>query len=232
MIRLRSVLAAAAVLVAGGASLSIALRDAGQTEGITCAEWSQLVSLAQADETMEWFVAVADGYAPPSVTGDRVLGDCAAGDCAAKPAGCETAYSYTYQRSGSVGGWRLYRLRGPAYFAKGWGALATSNPSQVRAYRGWKEVGADCLAHFTGAQCRALLGGTGVCWRRGTQYCRNGLLYGPGLGGVNADGTPATCSAQAGDTPFPCKGASADYAARVIAADYPEGEQNGARNNQ
>ena len=50
------------------------------------------------------------------------------------------------------------------------------------------------------------------CWRRADGYlCRHGLLYGPGLGGIYADGTPATCAPGQGDEPWPCTGPSADW---------------------
>lgn len=56
------------------------------------------------------------------------------------------------------------------------------------------------------------------CAMRADGYlCRNGLLYGPGLGGVNADGTPATCTIQPTDKPWPCTGPSADWPERVRA---------------
>ncbi len=34
--------------------------------------------------------------------------------------------------------------------------------------------------------------------------CRSGLEYGPGLGGVHADGSYALCEPDVGDKPFPC----------------------------
>lgn len=60
---------------------------------------------------------------------------------------------------------------------------------------------------------------TPQCWRLPNgDLCRFGLRYGPGVGGVNADGSPATCTpAPATDEPWPCTGDSADWPARVQA---------------
>ena len=200
MTRLRAVLAAAAALVVGGGlALNVALRQAGQdlVPRMTCAEWEQVV--AQAEPPIEWFVATTDAFVPPTAVGSRIIGTCAAGVCTVEPQSCPTPVTYTYERSAPVSGWRLYRVRGPKYFAVGWRALATAQPASVRFYRGWAELAADCLTHFTAANCRTLADGAGVCWKRaGNQYCRKGRLYGPGLGGVGA------CSPQAGDSPYPC----------------------------
>lgn len=58
---------------------------------------------------------------------------------------------------------------------------------------------------------------TPQCWRLPNgDLCRFGLRYGPGVGGVNPDGTPATCTpAPATDEPWPCTGDSAEWPQRV-----------------
>lgn len=203
MIRLRLVLAAAATLFnGGGITLPVALRDAGlnAAPAMSCAEWAQRTTdVSNSEPPIEWFVAVINGFAPPPVAGAHVIGDCVAGTCTLQPQGCAASATYTYQQSPLVSGWRLFRVRGPRYFAVGWRALAAAQSASVHFYEGWGQVATDCLAHFVAADCRTLADGAGVCWKRaGGLFCRGGLLYGPGQGGSSA------CSAQAGDVPYPC----------------------------
>lgn len=47
--------------------------------------------------------------------------------------------------------------------------------------------------------------------------CRYGRLYGPGLGGVNPDGSPATCAIRPEDKPWPCTGPDANWPETVRA---------------
>jgi hypothetical protein len=221
--RLRSVLAAAAALVVGGSGLAVALRDAGQSLSppMTCAEWARRTTEAVASEPpLEWFVALVDGFVPTTAVGDRILGACSNGACVAEPQGCPAPVTYTYQRSAAALGWRLYRVRGPRYFAVAWRALATAQPSNARFYSGIKEVAAACVAQFTAAQCRTFLNEINPCWKRvDGSFCRNGRIYGPGQGGKNA------CSPVAGDTPFACDVVAGQVPEQIVAADFPSDQE-------
>lgn len=221
MTRLRALLVAAAALVAGGTALTLALRNAGLSlvPPMTCSEWSRLVTEAQQLPPSDWFMAGASGYSPPTTISDRVLGECAAGKCVVAPQGCEASYSYDFDRSPAVNGWFLYHFRGPLYFAEGWRQLATAVPASAKFFEGWKDVWAKCTALATVARCLQMLDGAGACWKRaGGFYCRKGLLYGPGLGGVNADGSPATCAPAAGDVPYPCSSPDGERWADLVLA--------------
>lgn len=212
--RLKSILSgAAALVVTGGIALGVALQQSAQTEGLsTCEQWDKLVTHVMASRPVEpWFVAVQNGYLPPEAVGDRVIGtrtgDIEAGAFEALPQACggHLAITYSYRRSGALGGWRMYLMTGDPYFARSWQVLAGTT-AEVRYFGGWADVVAGCLDLTTGANCRTLLSGISNCWRRTDgYYCRDGLLYGPGLGGVNTDGSPATCSPGATDIPFPCR---------------------------
>lgn len=225
MNRLRAALAAAAALIAGGTAIGLALRTAEPS----CAFWARVQDEAASQPPNDWFVAVADGFAVPSTAGEYVLGNCGAQGCRLSPAGCNVDIDYSAERSGSLGGWRLYRLQGPRYFARAWRELASTEPASVKFFRSWKDLGADCIATGrTAAQCRAIIASVpGVCWRRGAQYCRDGLLYGPGLGGVDSAGNLVTCSPQAGDVPYPCDdgGRGAEWADRAVVDAFPSDEE-------
>ena len=220
--RLRNVLIAAAGLVVGGTGLGVALRQSGQAldPPMTCPEWAKSVAEAtQTEPSIEWFVALLDGFAPPAAVGERILGDCANNTCTVEPQGCPKPVTYTYERSGAVNGWRLFKVRGPRYFAAGWRALATEQPSNVRFFRGYKELAPACLAHFTAAQCRALVNDVNPCWKRADgSLCRYGRLYGPGQGGE------ALCSPGAGYVPFVCEVTAGQRPEDVVGADFPEDE--------
>lgn len=210
--RIKAVLSAAAALVVAGATVAVGLQQAAQDElgrPATCDDWNRAFDFAETQPEVEWFMASASGYVPPAAVGTRLLGDCAAGQCTIQPQGCAEKFSYTFERGAPTGvGWRLTRFKGPGYAAVSWRALAASNPSNARFYGSWGELTTACLAQFTAAQCRALAATLGsVCWKRGAQVCRNGRLFGPGLGGVTCSGgtcTAATCTVQAGDVPYPC----------------------------
>lgn len=204
--RLAQILAAVALAVAGGTALTVALRQEAN-----CSQWEQLATEAQNQEPFEWFVAVADSFSVPGSVGDYVLGNCGAQGCTLNPAGCgATQISYRIERSVSVAGFRGLRLLGPKYFARAWKELAAAQPANVKFWQGWAQAKAACAASFTALQCRQMLSSINSCWKRADgQFCNNGVLYGPGLGGVTCSGNPAvcvpaSCSLQAGDVPYPC----------------------------
>lgn len=166
MTRLRAVLAAAAALVLGGTALSVALRQAGQAEGLTCAEWCTRTAQYNApDERHTFYIAFPSGTNVPEAHADRILGACSGGTCTVEPASCEQcAVSYPYELSPAVQGYRLAEIHAPPYIARGW-KLWAQDTAGVRWYGSHAEVRAACLAHFTGAQCRDLLRGDERCWR-------------------------------------------------------------------
>jgi hypothetical protein len=132
---------------------------------------------------------------------------------------------YGYTRSSLVNGWRLYVVDSPRYFALGWKQLATEH-AEVRFYRSFADVKADCLVHFTGSQCRNLIDGVNRCWLRPDgQLCRGTNpgewgLYGPGVGG------DVVCTPGIDDVPYPCsdKGRGQAWAVRAHFEDFPTDE--------
>lgn len=226
--RARAILAAAAALVAGGTALVVAIPQANRAAPIplTCAELHELQAMNEA-EAVPFYLAVAVGYTPPTVIGDRVLGDCAGGRCVVvQPNGCTAELAYRFTVSPAVSGWRLVEVRAHPYFAGGWQAMATAaGASNLRFWAARKDVAAACLAVLSAANCRTLLGGIAPCWRRadGT-HCRYGRVYGPGVGGVDAAGNAVTCTVQAGDEWYSCDDGGSgrpDYAEAQRAAALP-----------
>jgi hypothetical protein len=209
--RIKRILQAAAVLVAGGAALAAAIITANQQDQqpLSCAEWSVALS-SMGDQQVEFFLAASTTYVQagvPTVSATRVLGQCSGGECVI-PTPCGD-YRYPFDISPAVNGWRLARVYAHPYIAGGWSELATAvGPSSLRYWSVRSSVVAACLGLLTQLQCRSLFQGLDDCWlRTDGQQCRGGRLYGPGLGGVNADGSAATCSVQASDTWVACSDA-------------------------
>lgn len=203
MTRLRSILsAAAALVVAGGVALGLALNQAGQqmTPKMTCAEWSKLVETARDTTTHHDFFMVASAL-PPEAFGDRVIGTLSNGTATVKPQACDDGFEWTYRVSAVVNGKRLVRVHAPTYTAgalKAW-AAATPDAAWLGSYG---EAYAKCISAVPVATCKSVLASTVDCWKRADgQLCRYGRLYGPGRGGDEAC-TPAP---ESGDKPYPCE---------------------------
>lgn len=205
--RLRRILAAAAMLVAGGAPIVAALLEANRNdaEPITCGDWRGALAEFEGEER-EFFLAVtsewlaADGN-PPKAYGDWLLGDCGGGRCVVETP-CGESYSYAFEASREVAGTRLIRFVAHPYFAGGWRAVAQGESNAMRFWSVRKAVAQSCQSTqgLTPAYCRALLASLDDCWdRKDGHQCRNGMLYGPGLGGVDADGNPVACTPRAQD---------------------------------
>ncbi len=206
--RLKRILQAAAGLTASlGLAAAILTANQQDAEPLTCPEWeAALASLG--DEQVEFFLAASTTYIQagvPTVSATRVLGTCAQGECVI-PTPCGTEYRYPFDLSPAVNGWRLARAYAHPYIAGGWQELATTvGPSSLRYWSVRSAVVTTCTGLMTLANCRTLLAGVDDCWLRSDgQQCRAGRLYGPGLGGVNPDGTAATCSPQVGDAWIAC----------------------------
>jgi hypothetical protein len=210
--RAKRVFAAAAVIIVGTAAAvgtALLAANAGDQQPFTCAEFRRLLPRIARMERGSFMVATKDGFSPPSAVstaaGDFLLGECAGGECVIAASGCSARLAYRYTVSGAHGGWRLLKIESPLYFGRGWQQLAVDDPSNVMFWRGWKEARGDCLASLAPAVCESLLGDISPCWKRLDGFrCNRGLLYGPGLGGVNADGSDATCSVGATDAWAPC----------------------------
>ncbi len=148
-----------------------------------------------------WFVAVADAFDPGSPAGRSI--DCGAPDqpCASVP----DEYCVAWKISGAVSGWRLAVLDGHPQLGKLWRQYAEASGGGVRFAGGYKELMTQLVQTVTPAQARSLVQDVEPCWRRvDGQLCRSGRLYGPGLGGVLADGSPAACAPGVTDVPVPC----------------------------
>ena len=227
--------AVATAVVAGSVTLSTALYQTRTDMGATC---GQLQTRLAADrKPITWFVALASGFAPPEAfrldDDYRVIGAIegsgASGQLVLRDESCgeDSGYSYRYWRATEGAGWRIYRMHGDAYFARSW-QLGADLTNDVRWLGSWSDVVEACLANFTAAQCRNALGQVSECWRYPDgSLCRSydssaelGLRYGPGLGGVNRDGSFATCTLTADARPIPCgdNGEGFGYVERAIAA--------------
>lgn len=212
MTRLRSILSAAALVVAGGVALGIALNQAGQQLNMTCAEWSRLVERAK-DSTEHHDFFLVTSVLPPEAYGDRVIGTLSGGVGTVKPNACEDGFTFTYKVSAPVSGKRLVRVHAPVYTAaalKQW-AQATTGAAWLGSY---SEAYEKCANFTTQAICKAVLGSTVDCWIRADDtLCRYGRLYGPGRGGDQA----CTPDPAIGDRPYPCE---------LPASQSPEDEAN------
>jgi hypothetical protein len=214
MTKLKALLAAAAVLVAGGTTVTIALRQAGQQVGATCGEWAQLFErVSDPQAARQFYLAVQSGATIPKQAGSYLLGDCAASACTYLPQGCTTSYDYTYDCGPLRNGWRICTVNAHPYVARGWKQAAADSGGAIRWYGTKAEVVSACLAHFTGADCLAMLGGVSTgCWRLDTgDICRHGYIVrvnGPG------DATPVACPAARVVGPFACttnRGAGSEW---------------------
>lgn len=227
--RIKRILAAAAVLAAGGAALDQALREANRddAEPVTCVEWE--AALAEMGGTqIEFFLLGSSAFIQggvPTASSSRVVGECAAGECVI-PTPCKSNYRYPFDVGPAVEGWRLARVYAHPYIAGAWQKLAAEvGDDSLRYWSVRSEVVSSCVGLLTADQCRDLLRGVDDCWLRtdGAQ-CRGGLLYGPGLGGVNADGSPATCTVQASDTWVACSDANRGKGWALRSCDAPAPE--------
>lgn len=153
-----------------------------------------------------FFAAVRDGYAPPVNTASRHIGTCAEGVCLIDN-GCDRPYAYEYITAGPVtvgpNDWHGWKITAPIEVARAWEEAASEHP-EVFFLEAHKAVLARLQGGgFQAAKARQLLNDLGVSWDEGGGYiCRGGLRFGPGLGGVDVDGNPATCDGSTG-TPYP-----------------------------
>jgi len=226
--RWKRILAAAAALVtAGSMALGLALSTANvaDPEPLNCRDWKVQAQRLQHSQRITYFVAVQDGYTVPAASSTRIIGDCAGGECVVDK--CGEPISYSYSMSPLVNGWRLARVTSPRPFALAWKELAAEH-AEVRFYQSYADVAAACLANFTPAQCRTLVGGVADCWLNTSDgtYCRYGLKYGPGLGGVDAAGLLVTCALTLNHVPIPCTdmGRGAAWAAQAHTEAWPADE--------
>lgn len=215
MTKLKAILAAAAALVAIGVTVPLALRQAGQAEGATCADWASMVDrVSDPQAVRQFYLAVQDGAPIPEQAGGFLLGECAGGVCEYLPEGCSTAYQYTYSAGPLRNGWRIVTVEAAPYVARGWKQAATESGGAIRWYGTKAQVVTECLAHFSGADCLAMLGGAASgCWRLDTgDICRHGYVVrvnGPG------DDPPVVCPAARIVSPFLCvtnRGAGSEWA--------------------
>jgi hypothetical protein len=222
MTRAKAWLSAIAALVVGGVAWQVAVQQARVDLGMICGDLAATVREAEQRRPVWWFVAVADGFSPPVAfaVGDppehRTIGEIegtgARGDLVVEDDSCGgTGYRYEFKRATSVASHRIYAMRGDRYFARSW-QLGGALTSQVKWLGSWKDVKAACLSRWTAVQCRSMLGQVAKCWRLGDgTQCRDydastqqGRHHTTGLGGVLADGSPATCVLDAGALPIPC----------------------------
>ena len=200
MARIKRVFAAAAALVVAGATVAVALHQAGQAEGMTCADWARAVPRLAA-ETSIYYIAAPSGATPPAAVGDKLIGNCAAGECTVVPQGCPFPIKYTYELTGAITGTRVFRVQSHPYFAAGLKEWAEQTAG-AKFLGGMPSMLAKCRESFTNAKCLQLAGLAHQCWLQpdGT-LCRYGRTY-----RINGPGQPGDgfCTPQATATPFPC----------------------------
>jgi len=185
--KIKRMLAVAAALVAGGVAVSVALRQAGDQEGVTRPEWCAATEkLSEAQEQFSFYAALPDGVTPPA---DKI-GECADGICTLRAQGVpDCSISYAYTRGPAVSGWRVWEVRTHPWIANYLRRWVLEGNG--RWYESKGQVVQACLAHFTGVQCLQLLGGANQgCWVLDTgDYCRDGYVQrnsGPGDGALVA----------------------------------------------
>ena len=228
MSKLKRILIAAAALVTGSAmALGLALTTANEAEvkPLTGKQWVAAIERTEQQGTLTYFVAIQNGYAIPAASSGYILGDCGGGACTVKGSNHPKELTYSYRLSDVVNLWRLARVTSPRYFALGWKQLA-SEAAEVRFYKSYADVVASCLTNFTAVQCRSLVSGVSECWLNTSDgsYCRYGLKYDVGLGGVNPNGSPATCDVGVNHVPFPCsdEGRGQAWAAGAPTETFPD----------
>lgn len=110
---------------------------------------------------------------------------------------------------------RLASILGGAVLAAGFVAVAIVEPADIVKYEAIAAESPELapLIKETCPDCDVQID----CWQLASgDLCRFGRRYGEGVGGVNADGSPATCTPDpANDKPWPCTGPSADWPERV-----------------
>jgi hypothetical protein len=194
---MKAKLAAIAALVIGGLSLTLALQQEAPSGS---QDDRALRNYLGNQPTVQWFAAMPAGYQPPEVAaGDLLIGDCAG-------AVCKVGDLFEYKRRASAAreGIIMWRFLGPQDFKDAWLELGAQDASVSYAAE-WGDIEAMCLGLLPQAACDAVLDSLTKCWKRADGfYCRNGLLYGPGLGGVDSDGNAVLCAPLATDEPYPC----------------------------
>lgn len=213
--KIKRTLQAAAALVIAGTALTLALRQAGQAEGVTCEQWGRAVDgLNNIDQHVIFWLAVSSGTTPPGAFADRIIGNCASGVCSASPGGqCDYAATYTYELTGAVSGHRVFRVKAHPYFAgalKAW-AEGTAGVTWLGTMG---EAFTKCKTVFTAAKCINLLSQGQQCWMQadGT-LCRFGRTY-----RVNGPGrvTDGACSPATGSRPYPCDSGKPDEDSNLL----------------
>ncbi len=231
MTRLKRILLAAAALVTGSAmalGLALSTANVADPEPLTAREWKNRLYRISQQPRITYFVAIQNGTSVPAASSQYILGDCAAGTCVVKGDNSPATLEYPYTVSSLVNGWRLAKVHSPRYFALGW-KQAAAETAGLRFYSSYADVAAACVANFTLGECRSLISGVSDCWRNtadGT-YCRYGLQYGPGVGGVDAAGVPVTCTVGASHVPYPCsdEGKGLAWAAGAESETWPADEE-------
>jgi hypothetical protein len=213
---LKKVWKAAAALIIAGASVAVGLQLASDSEGMTCKQWATSVKrLGDVQSKHHFFLAVQQGAEIPKARGDWILGECSGGTCTIGHESCTVELTYTYDCGPLTAGWRLCEVYANPVFARGWREVATEQ-ADFRWYKGLRDVVTECLNHFTGQQCLDLLDADNRCWLLDDgNFCRYGREYGPGLGGVDADGNPVLCRYARVQSPMPCtvnRGAGSEMA--------------------
>jgi hypothetical protein len=224
--KIRRMLAGAVALVAAGISITVALRQSGETEGVSRGEWCAATErLNDESQWYSFYAALPEAVTPPA---DKI-GTCADGICTMAPQGVtECPIVYRYTRGPAVAGWRIWEIRAlpsVAGYLRRW--VLEGNG---RWYESKAQVVSACLQHFTGVQCLQLLGNANKgCWLLDGEfsgdYCRDGYVqrnHGPG------DAVPVACPAARIIAPIDCvtsKGAGGellDVQATFAAEDYEE----------
>jgi hypothetical protein len=204
MTRLKLLIAGAvAALVAGVATIPLALKQSAQELQYTCAEWQRDIQrFNDVQERDTFYIAVQVGATIPNHSGDRLLGDCSGGTCTiAPPDQCDGSVTYTYDCGPAVNGWRVCSIFAPPYFAKGWKNEASTN-AQFKWLGGFSTAVGKCLEVLTGQECMDAFDADRSCWLLDTGGCCRYGLRGcePTASGLNG----AACPYARVVSPMPC----------------------------
>jgi hypothetical protein len=186
MNRLKQLFAAAALAVAGGATLTVALSQEAAVLGMDCQEYRrEFLRQVKRMPKGSAYLAFEQGYDAPTVIDDKIIGECGGGSCYfpfCHNDDPSSAFSYRYSASSAAGGWRIAKLtKVPTYLIGAWKDLAATT-SSVRFFNGVAEAAQKCIDAniITNAQCLQLFRDINDCFQHKTntdQTCLNGRLY-------------------------------------------------------
>ena len=189
-------------MIATGVGIQQALQQSNQDleNPLTCRQINRLVSQMNAREKITFFVATNDQAVIPEASETRLIGELSVDEFGQETYtigvdGCPHTFSYTSTQSDTIGPFTLRMFTTHPYFVRAWRDYAQDSDSAVF----WGSLGTvknRCAqSPLTPGQCMQMLNSISNSWRTGPDtFCVNGRTYGPGIGGLLDDRSPAVCT--------------------------------------